>query len=160
MAKGANILLKRLADDPAEAKKKEMIKKGIFGPKRLLSQLPTISNKEDEEFNDMKQEDEEVRQYTREKERRKREKNLKKESLDNEKNITRKELRKHSTANDAWTSVDGVVYNIGAFVNRHSGGRIILKAAGKDGTKIFKENHNSSINVHKVLAPYKIGNLV
>ena len=49
------------------------------------------------------------------------------------------EIAKHDTEYDAWTVVYNKVYNISRFLKIHPGGKKILRAAGKDGTELFKE---------------------
>ena len=51
------------------------------------------------------------------------------------------EIAKHDSEYDAWTVVEGRVYNITRFAKLHPGGKKIFRAAGKDGTEIFKKFH-------------------
>lgn len=44
------------------------------------------------------------------------------------------EVKKHDAKFDAWTVVDGRVYNVTPFIKLHPGGKKILRAAGIDGT--------------------------
>lgn len=44
--------------------------------------------------------------------------------------------------NDAWSVYNGKVYNIAPYAPFHPGGKgELLRAAGKDGTKLFMEVH-------------------
>ena len=44
----------------------------------------------------------------------------------------------HTTAHDAWTALDGIVYNITPYLRFHPGGaKEMLRTAGRDGTKLF-----------------------
>lgn len=68
--------------------------------------------------------------------------NKKIDKIFSEENLTDREidmyeLGKHFTKHDAWTSINGMVFDITEFVNEHPGGAVILKAAGKDGTSLF-----------------------
>lgn len=41
-------------------------------------------------------------------------------------------------AHDAWTALDGIVYNITPYLRFHPGGaKEMLRTAGRDGTKLF-----------------------
>lgn len=49
-------------------------------------------------------------------------------------------VQKHNTSRDAWTALDGIVYNITPYLRFHPGGqKELLRAAGRDGTKLFSE---------------------
>lgn len=67
------------------------------------------------------------------------------------------EVEKHASAEDAWTVVNGQVYDITSFVKKHPGGHIILTAAGKDGTPLLQIHHPFTSAPEKVLAPLQIG---
>lgn len=56
--------------------------------------------------------------------------------------VTQEELKKHNTTEDAWTVLQGRVYNITPYLKFHPGGvDELMKVAGKDGTKLFKYFH-------------------
>lgn len=70
--------------------------------------------------------------------------NTKTDKIFSEENLTEREidpyeLGKHFTKNNAWTAINGSVFNITEFVKEHPGGAVILKAAGKDGTSLFSK---------------------
>ena len=47
-------------------------------------------------------------------------------------------LKQHSKRDDAWTAINGKVYNITAYLPFHPGGvSELMRAAGRDGTKLF-----------------------
>lgn len=77
--------------------------------------------------------------------------------------ITIEEVQKHTTKDDLWTYYKGNVYNLTEFVSSHPGGNLILKSAGKDLEKVWKELgydwHNNNNSVKNVLKKYKIGKL-
>jgi cytochrome b involved in lipid metabolism len=68
------------------------------------------------------------------------------------------QLRAHATANDAWTAIHGVVYDITAYLAYHPGGAEILldEAAGKDGTAAFTAMH-PWVNVGVLLRGCEVG---
>jgi ferredoxin-NADP reductase/cytochrome b involved in lipid metabolism len=52
------------------------------------------------------------------------------------------EVRRHNSASDAWTVLDGKVYNITPYMSRHPGGRDqLLRGAGLDMSFMFREFH-------------------
>jgi cytochrome b involved in lipid metabolism len=52
------------------------------------------------------------------------------------------EVRKHNNNQDAWTAVNGRVYDITKFLYQHPGGySVISRAMGIDGTAVFREGH-------------------
>lgn len=150
------MLLKKLA-----LKSKNENTKGIFGPKRKLAKLPSIGIPEDTNFNDMKQEDEEMKKYSKEKTSINSSLMSEKPKIKNlgTRIISKEELKRHSALPSAWTCIRGVVYDISDFCNEHSGGRIVLQAAGKDGTSLFTQNHSARINLENSLKRYKIGKM-
>ncbi|KAI9014297.1 cytochrome b2 [Hyaloraphidium curvatum] len=67
--------------------------------------------------------------------------------------IAKDELEKHVTKEDLWVVLHGKVYDLTAFLPDHPGGAsIILKYAGKDGTKAFDPIHPRDI-MEKLLPP-------
>jgi cytochrome b involved in lipid metabolism len=56
--------------------------------------------------------------------------------------ISRQELAQHNTANDLWTELFGIVYDLTNFVGSHPGGsRVIVNIAGKGGLQAFESFH-------------------
>jgi cytochrome b involved in lipid metabolism len=50
--------------------------------------------------------------------------------------FTWEEVAKHNTYGDAWASIDGEVYDLTEWVDKHPGGRdVVLWAAGRDATQ-------------------------
>ncbi|KAG9301877.1 hypothetical protein G9A89_004556 [Geosiphon pyriformis] len=55
---------------------------------------------------------------------------------------TLEELRQHKTENDAWTALNGTIYNITPYLKFHPGGeKELMRCAGRDGTKLFMATH-------------------
>lgn len=47
-------------------------------------------------------------------------------------------LKQHNKREDAWTAINGKVYNITTYLPYHPGGeKQLMRAAGRDGTKLF-----------------------
>jgi NAD(P)H-flavin reductase len=52
------------------------------------------------------------------------------------------EVLLHNEASDAWTVINGVVFNLTPYMNFHPGGtEQLLRCAGRDGTELFNEVH-------------------
>ncbi|WFD17807.1 cytochrome-b5 reductase [Malassezia caprae] len=52
--------------------------------------------------------------------------------------VTPSELQKHNTMEDAWTAIQGKVYNITPYIRFHPGGQdTLMRVAGRDGTRLF-----------------------
>ena len=75
------------------------------------------------------------------------------------KTFTLGEVKKHNKKNDAWTIIEKKVYDITTWIPTHPGGDVILKAIGKDGTRLFKSANHPSFVKENVLPKYYIGNL-
>ena len=51
-------------------------------------------------------------------------------------------LKMHNKKDDAWTAIQGKVYNITPYLPYHPGGeKELMRVAGRDGTKLFCEIH-------------------
>lgn len=49
-------------------------------------------------------------------------------------------LKEHRAKDDAWTAINGKVYNITPYLPYHPGGeKELMRVAGRDGTKLFGE---------------------
>lgn len=71
---------------------------------------------------------------------------------------TADEVKKHASAGDCWTIIDGTVYDVTPFVNRHPGGSTAISAiCGGDGTSLFAGQHGSSAAPNAELDSLKIG---
>ena len=74
------------------------------------------------------------------------------------KTITIKQVKKNATAASCWSVVNGKVYNLTGWINKHPGGASrIIAMCGKDATKAFQQQHMGSSRVATELAPYQIG---
>jgi len=74
--------------------------------------------------------------------------------------ITPSVLKLHNKKEDAWTAIYGKVYNITPYLAFHPGGeRELMRAAGRDGTKLFSLTH-SWVNADFMLDACHVGFLV
>jgi cytochrome b involved in lipid metabolism len=76
------------------------------------------------------------------------------------KEYTLAQVQAANTAQKCWTVVNGQVYDVTAWADKHPGGRDkILGLCGKDGTSVFTKQHGGQEQPEKVLAGYEIGML-
>ena len=74
--------------------------------------------------------------------------------------VTPSELKRHNQRSDAWTSLQGRVYNITPYLEYHPGGvPELMRAAGRDGTDLFFKTH-AWVNVDALLDSAVVGVLV
>lgn len=73
---------------------------------------------------------------------------------------TWEELAQHGTEQSAWIAINGFVYDITQFIDRHPGGKeILLLCTGRDATDLFNSYHPFTKLPRQVLAKYRIGSL-
>jgi fatty acid desaturase/predicted heme/steroid binding protein len=74
--------------------------------------------------------------------------------------FTWQELAEHNSEESAWIAVDGKVYDITEFVERHPGGReLLLLAVGREATELVSSYHPFTDAPRTVLKKYLIGSL-
>ncbi len=74
------------------------------------------------------------------------------------KTLTAEEVALHSTATDCWSVVNGNVYDLTSFVNRHPGGSgNINLMCGKDATSAFTGQHGSGGKANNELSNLLLG---
>ena len=74
--------------------------------------------------------------------------------------LTAAEVALHSTASDCWSVVNGNVYDLTSFVNRHPGGSgNINLMCGKDATAAFSNQHGSGGRPNNELSNLLLGPL-
>ena len=79
---------------------------------------------------------------------------------DTDKALTAAEVAQHSTAGDCWSVVNGNVYDLTSFVNRHPGGSgNINLMCGKDATGAFTNQHGSGGRPNNELSNLLLGPL-
>ncbi|MGA0079593.1 MAG: cytochrome b5 domain-containing protein [Candidatus Nanopelagicus sp.] len=74
--------------------------------------------------------------------------------------LTADEVKKHSSASDCWSIIDGVVYDLTNWVGSHPGGSSRITAiCGKDGTSNFLGQHSNSNSAKSRLKGFELGKL-
>ncbi|KAG0700390.1 cytochrome b5-like heme/steroid binding domain-containing protein [Suillus ampliporus] len=69
-------------------------------------------------------------------------------------------LKLHNKKEDAWTAINGKVYNITPYLPYHPGGeKELMRVAGRDGTKLFSLTH-AWVNADFMLDACMVGFLV
>ncbi|KAG2209033.1 hypothetical protein INT46_008434 [Mucor plumbeus] len=73
---------------------------------------------------------------------------------------TLEQIREHRTQEDAWTAIQGKVYNMTPYLKFHPGGvKDLMRCAGRDGTKLFMLTH-SWVNIDYLMEKCLVGFLV
>ncbi len=66
----------------------------------------------------------------------------------------------HNSATSCWSTINGEVYNLTSWVNKHPGGKAtILMICGKDGSPLFNAQHGGKNKIANILQNYDIGPL-
>ncbi len=70
------------------------------------------------------------------------------------------EVATHNSATSCWTTINGGVYDVTAWIGQHPGGKeAILGLCGKDGSAAFDGQHGGQKRPAKELAGFQIGSL-
>ena len=70
------------------------------------------------------------------------------------------DVQKHATPNDCWTVIEGNVYEMTSFINRHpDGAKAITRLCGRDGTRDFNREHSGQNEPKSWLDTLLIGTL-
>ena len=73
-------------------------------------------------------------------------------------NLSNSEIKTHNLKSDCWSIVNGNVYNLTTYVQRHPGGAsVIANICGKDGSKAFVNEHNTKSKPNNVLSSFLLG---
>lgn len=68
------------------------------------------------------------------------------------------QVAEHADVASCWTTVNGSVYDLSAWIGQHPGGeKNILDLCGKDGSAAFSAQHGAATKPENILASYKIG---
>ena len=74
--------------------------------------------------------------------------------------LTLDEVKKHNSAGDCWSIIDGNVYDLTNWVESHPGGKERITAiCGKDGTSSFLGKHSNSNSAKSQLNRFELGKL-
>ena len=74
--------------------------------------------------------------------------------------ITMAEVATHNSASDCWSAIDGKVYNLTSWIDRHPGGAVVIKAlCGKDGSAGFNGQHQGQRRPADELTRFLLGDL-
>jgi len=74
--------------------------------------------------------------------------------------LTMAEVKKHASASSCWSVVDGEVFDLTKWINRHPGGaKRILDMCGRDGSAAYHGQHGSSGRASQILNGYSLGKL-
>ena len=74
--------------------------------------------------------------------------------------ITMAEVAQHNSPNDCWSAIDGKVYNLTQWIDRHPGGAIVIKSlCGKDGSGGFNGQHQGQKRPADELTRFLVGTL-
>jgi cytochrome b involved in lipid metabolism len=70
------------------------------------------------------------------------------------------EVQQHGTSGDCWTAIDGKVYDLTNWEDKHPGGaERIASLCGTDGSAAFQAQHGSQEEPNETLLEYEIGTL-
>lgn len=75
------------------------------------------------------------------------------------KKFTLEEVNKHNKKSDAWLVINKKVYNVTNWIDKHPGGKIIMKGVGKDATQLFLHYKHPNFVKESILPKYFIGDL-
>lgn len=82
-------------------------------------------------------------------------------TVTDEKTYSMADIAQHPDKNSCWSTVNGIVYDLTAWIPRHPGGPArIISMCGKDATERFTDQHGGDQRPEKMLATFKIGVLV
>lgn len=77
-----------------------------------------------------------------------------------EKTFTMSQVAQHDTEADCYTAINGTVYDLTAYINKHPGGdRNILRICGIDGSNSFDNQHGGESKPERILAGFEVGTL-
>jgi len=73
---------------------------------------------------------------------------------------TMSDVQKANTEEKCWTVVEGKIYDITSFLNKHPGGKAnVMKICGNDGTSMFNKKHGEQPKPEQTLQQFLIGTL-
>ena len=73
---------------------------------------------------------------------------------------TLSQISQHANSKSCWSAIDGSVYDLTKWINRHPGGPSVIKAiCGQDGSRSFNGQHRGQSRPANELSNFKIGEL-
>lgn len=79
------------------------------------------------------------------------------------KEFDKEEVARHASKDDCYMIIEGKVYDLTSYINKHPGGIIIADYCGKDGTEAFnargREKEPHSPRAREILKNYYLGEL-
>jgi cytochrome b involved in lipid metabolism len=72
--------------------------------------------------------------------------------------LSMKDIALHNKPNDCWLIIDGKVYDVSNWIDKHPGGEILLSYAGMDATDVFDAFHAES--TYSLLKGFYIGDVI
>lgn len=74
--------------------------------------------------------------------------------------FTMAQVQAHGSEQSCWTTINGNVYDVTAYIPKHPGGKSkIIKICGKDGSSLFEGQHGGDSGPENTLQKYWIGTL-
>jgi uncharacterized membrane protein len=74
--------------------------------------------------------------------------------------ITLADVATHNSPTDCWSAIDGKVYDLTKWIDKHPGGSVVIKSlCGKDGSAGFNAQHDNQRRPADELANYLVGEL-
>jgi cytochrome b involved in lipid metabolism len=81
-------------------------------------------------------------------------------ATDGPQSFTMTQVQAHASPEDCWAAINGSVYNLTSWIERHPGGsRSIESLCGTDGSARFQQKHGKSSAAQAALVLLKIGDL-
>ncbi len=75
--------------------------------------------------------------------------------------FTMAQVATHNNASSCYGAINGIVYDLTTWINRHPGGSArILAICGKDGSSAFNGQHAGEPRPEQILAGFQVGALV
>lgn len=79
------------------------------------------------------------------------------------KEFSKEEVFRHASKDDCYMIIEGRVYDLTSYINKHPGGMVIADYCGKDGTEAFnargREKEPHSPRAREILKNYYLGEL-
>lgn len=67
------------------------------------------------------------------------------------------DISSHNSANSCWMAINGTVYDVTSYIDKHPDGPSILKGCGKDATDMYTEVRKHRREGDAMLPTYAIG---